>query len=52
MPLRDRNGESIAAVRVAMESFTGQTEQNALARARPLVKQIQARVQTAAEFSE
>ncbi len=52
MPLRDRNGEPIAAVRLAMETFVGQTEQNALTRARPLVKQLQARVQTAADLTE
>jgi hypothetical protein len=46
MPLRDRDGEPMAAVRLNMESFTGQTEQNALARAIPIVKQMQARVQT------
>lgn len=51
MPLRDRNGDSIAAVRLALETFLGQTENNALARARPLVKQIQARVQTADELA-
>jgi hypothetical protein len=51
MPLRDRNGDSIAAVRLALETFIGQTENNALARARPLVKQIQARVQTADELA-
>lgn len=52
MPLRDRNGEPIAAMRLAMESFVGQTEQNALARARPLVKQVQARVQTVADLTQ
>ena len=52
MPLRDRNGDPIAAVRLAMESFVGQTEQNALARARPLVKQIQAQVQTLADLTQ
>lgn len=46
MPLRDRNGDPIAAVRVTMESFTGQTQQNALVRALPIVKQMQARVTT------
>jgi hypothetical protein len=50
MPLRDRNGDPMAAVRLAMETFPGQTEQNALARARPLVKQIQARLQTQADL--
>lgn len=41
MPLRDRNGETIAAARVTLESFPGQTEQNALARALPIVKEMQ-----------
>jgi hypothetical protein len=43
-PLRDRNGEPIAAVRVTMKSFLGQTEQSALQRALPIVKSMQARV--------
>ena len=46
MPVRDRNGEVIAAVRVVLKSFAGQTEQNALARALPIVKEIQGRIQT------
>jgi Domain of Unknown Function (DUF1080) len=46
MPVRDRNGDPIAAARVLLKSFPGQTEQNALARATPVVKAIQARVQT------
>jgi 3-keto-disaccharide hydrolase len=46
MPLRDRNGEAIAAARVVMKSFAGQTEQNALGRALPIVKEMQARIQT------
>jgi hypothetical protein len=50
MPLRDRNGDAIAAVRVVMKSFAGQTEQNALARAMPIVKEMQARVQTQADL--
>jgi hypothetical protein len=41
LPLRDHNGDVIAAVRVTMESFMGQTEQNALVRALPVVKQMQ-----------
>ncbi|MGH7970770.1 MAG: family 16 glycoside hydrolase, partial [Limisphaerales bacterium] len=41
MPLRDRNGDPIAAVRVIMKSFPGQTEENAIVRAAPIVKQIQ-----------
>jgi hypothetical protein len=44
--VRDRNGDAVAAVRLRMDTFMGQTEQNALARARPIVKEIQARIQT------
>ncbi len=44
MPLRDRNGEVIAAAKVIMKTFPGQTEQNAVARALPIVRSIQARV--------
>jgi hypothetical protein len=43
MPLRDRNGDTMAAVRVVMKSFPGQTEENAIGRASPIVKEIQAR---------
>jgi len=46
MPVRDRNGETIAAARVVMKSFPGQTEAAALARARPIVKELQARIQS------
>src|SRR5690348_16267986 len=45
MPLRDRNGDAMAAVRVVMKSFPGQTEENAIVRAAPIVKEIQARAQ-------
>jgi hypothetical protein len=50
MPLRDRNGEVAAAVRVHLTTFPGQTEQNALARATPIVKEMQGRVQNASEL--
>ena len=43
MPLRDRNGDAMAAVRVVMKSFPGQTEENAIIRAAPIVKEIQAK---------
>jgi len=45
MPLRDRNGDAMAAVRVLMKPFPGQTEENAIGRAVPIVKEIQARAQ-------
>jgi hypothetical protein len=44
MPLRDSNGGSVAAVKLVMKSFAGQTEKNAIARALPIVKEMQARV--------
>jgi len=46
MPLRDRNGEPLAAARVVMKSFPGQTEQNAIVRAVPVVKEIQKQVRS------
>ena len=44
LPLRDRNGDPVAAVRVIMKSFAGQTEQNAFARAMPIIREMQQRV--------
>lgn len=52
MPLRDRNGDVVAAVRVVMKSFPGQTEQNAIVRAAPVVKDLQARVQSLQDLLE
>ncbi|MCL4789335.1 MAG: DUF1080 domain-containing protein [Verrucomicrobia bacterium] len=52
MPLRDRNGDPIAAVRLVMQSFAGQTQQNALARARPIVREMQARVASVVELAQ
>lgn len=49
-PLRDRNGDPIAAVRLTLDSFTGQTEQSALQRALPIVKSMQARVRSLDEL--
>ena len=50
MPLTDRNGEAVAAVQVVMESFKGQTEQNAIARALPVVRYLQPRVRSARDL--
>jgi hypothetical protein len=52
MPLRDRNGDPIAAVRVMMKSFAGQTEENAIVRAAPIVKEVQARIQSLEDLTE
>ncbi len=46
LPLRDRNGEPIGAVRVVMKSFPGELEQTAIVRATPIVKAMQARVKS------
>lgn len=50
MPLKDNNGEPVAAVRLRLERFPGQTQQTALARARPIIKDMQARVLTAKDL--
>ena len=41
LPLRDRNGDPTAAVSVTMNSFAGQTQQNAIVRALPIVKEME-----------
>ena len=51
VPIRDRNGEPIASVRILLDRFPGQTEANAVARARPIVDYIQARVLTARDLT-
>jgi hypothetical protein len=43
MPLRNKNGDTVAAVRFAMKSFPGQTEDNAVGRAVPILKAMQLR---------
>jgi len=50
VPLRDHNGDAMAAARVTLKSFPGQTEENAIARAIPIVKQIQARLTSSKEL--
>jgi len=52
LPLHDRNGEVAAAVRVVLQSFPGQTEQNAVARAQPVVKLMEQRVRTAKDLTQ
>lgn len=49
-PLRDRNGDPIAAVRVVMKAFPGQIDQAVLQRAIPIVKAIQERVRSLEEL--
>jgi hypothetical protein len=52
MPLRDRNGDGLAAVRVKMRSFPGQTEENALIRAKPIVDHMQQHVPISNDWNE
>ena len=49
MPLRDRNGDIVAAARVHMATFPGQTQRNALIRATPIVKSLEARMNATSE---
>lgn len=52
LPVRDKNGDPMAAVVVDMESFRGQTRENAIIRATPIVQAIQARAHTPAELKQ
>ena len=44
VPVRDRNGDPVAAIRISMKSFIGQTQANAFARAIPVLELVQQRV--------
>jgi hypothetical protein len=44
VPLRDRNGDSVAAVAFVMKSFPGETEDTALVRSQTMINKIQPRV--------
>lgn len=46
VPLRNRNGDPIAAACITMKTFPGQTEDNAMARARPVVRKMQNQVES------
>ena len=50
LPLRDHNGDVMAAVSLEMKKFLGQTEDSALVRAQPIVKKLQAQVQSLDEL--
>ncbi len=52
LPVRDLNGEAVAAVRVELSASPGQTEVNAVARARPIVRAMEGRFQTREELTE
>ena len=50
IPLQDRNGEPIAAVRVVLKAVPGQTQENAVMRAMPVAKLMQARARSLEEL--
>jgi hypothetical protein len=52
LPLRDRNGDPMAAVRVQLKSFFGETQDNALTRAMTIVKTIQAQITSKEELMQ
>ena len=52
MPLHDRNGEIVGAVRVTMTTFIGQMERTAIARALPIVKSMEKRISSAKELMQ
>jgi hypothetical protein len=50
MPLHDRNGDFIGAVRVRLKTFFGETQDNAVTRARTYVKMIQDQIGSAQDL--
>jgi hypothetical protein len=46
MPLRDRNGDPLGAVRIILKREPLQSEDNALARATPIIKEMQLRAES------
>lgn len=50
MPLRDNNGDPVAAVRLWLESFFGETENNALTRAKMIIKTMESEVVSAEQL--
>lgn len=52
LPLHDRNGDVIAAVRVEMKPFLGQTDKSAILRAMPVIKRMEQRIKEAKDLLE
>jgi hypothetical protein len=52
MPLRDRNGDAVAAVKLKLKAFPGQTENTAVARATPIARDMEQRFRTRQELEE
>lgn len=51
-PLRDRNGDIVATLRVIMKPFPGQTQANALARTLPILKEVEGRIISLKDFTD
>ena len=52
LALRDRNGDPMAAVRVRLKSFLGETQDTAVARATQIVRQMQAQVTSSQDLMQ
>jgi hypothetical protein len=52
LPMHDRNGEVVAAVRLDLGAFPGQTEKNAILRAMPAIKLMEGRFKDARDLLE
>ena len=52
LPLRDRNGDPVAAVRVQLKSILGESQDSALTRARMVLKSIQAQITSKEELTQ
>jgi hypothetical protein len=52
LPFRDRNGDPMAAVRVRLKSFLGETQDTALTRAMMILKEMQAQILSSADLNQ
>jgi hypothetical protein len=52
LPLRDHNGDPMAAVRVRLKSFPGETQDTAVSRATQLIHKMQAQVTTSEDLMQ
>jgi hypothetical protein len=52
LPFRDRNGDPMAAVRVRLKSFLGETQDTALTRAMIILKEMQAQILSSADLNQ
>jgi hypothetical protein len=52
LPLRDHNGDPMAAVRVRLNSFPGETQDHAVTRATLLIQRMQAQVTTSEDLMQ